>query len=311
MDNTLKNIEDCPLVTIGITCFNAEDTIERAIKSALQQDWPNFEIVVVDDGSTDNSLYIIKKYLQINPCIRLFQHEKNGGFPSALNTIIENALGEFVAFFDDDDTSIPCRLSHQVKRIREYRQLSGNDLILCYSNRYVKIPGKSTIHLGLAVGRCAPEPHGMAVADYIFGIRYYSEYKWGVFGSGTMMAARSTLVQIGYFDESFRRNAEFDLTIRAAFLGVHFIAVDKPLMTQYKTFTSDKSKKKTLQYSLLLRKKYRDYLKSRHAYLSSMIYAYGNYFNSKNMRLLCLLCKIISSICYPQKMIYRIRNRLK
>ena len=49
-----------PLITIGITCFNAENTIANAIKSALNQDWLNFEIIVVDDCSIDNSQNIIK-----------------------------------------------------------------------------------------------------------------------------------------------------------------------------------------------------------------------------------------------------------
>ena len=47
-----------PLITIGITCFNAEKTIERALLSAINQDWPNFEIIVVDDASTDSSKII-------------------------------------------------------------------------------------------------------------------------------------------------------------------------------------------------------------------------------------------------------------
>ena len=50
-----------PLITIGITCYNAEKTIRRAVDSALSQDWPNYEVIVVDDGSTDNSLKILRE----------------------------------------------------------------------------------------------------------------------------------------------------------------------------------------------------------------------------------------------------------
>lgn len=300
-----------PLVTIGITCFNAEDTVGRAIQSARQQTWPNLEIVIVDDGSTDNSCMIIQREILIDSRIRLVLHKKNMGFPAALNTIIRNSTGEYIAFFDDDDESVPERVTKQVVRIQEYNRKWDTEFVLCYSNRKVVMPGEPNFHSGMAIGRCAPEPHGQMVADYLLGIRMDPSRVWGIFGSLTMMVVRSVFLKIGCFDESFRRCAEWDIAIRAAFLGAHFIAVDEPLVIQYKTFTSDKSRKKTLKYALLLRKKHRNYLKSQNAYLSSIMYAYGNYFNSKNMRLLCFLCKIISSVCYPQKIIYRIQNRLK
>ena len=51
---------EAPLITIGITCFNAEETIEIALKSAFSQDWSNYEVIVVDDGSSDNSIEILK-----------------------------------------------------------------------------------------------------------------------------------------------------------------------------------------------------------------------------------------------------------
>ena len=56
-----KHIENQPpLITIGITCFNAENTIENALESAFSQDWPNLEVIVVDDNSTDKSFEILK-----------------------------------------------------------------------------------------------------------------------------------------------------------------------------------------------------------------------------------------------------------
>ena len=65
-----------PEVTIGILCYNAEDTIERSIQSAIKQTGCDFEIVIVDDASTDSSLSRISKFL-INPKIRLIKNTKN------------------------------------------------------------------------------------------------------------------------------------------------------------------------------------------------------------------------------------------
>ena len=98
------------LVTIGITCFNAEETIKRAIRSALGQDWQNIEILVVDDCSTDSSVEIITKAITNDSRARLIKHVKNCGPAGARNTILDQACGEFIAFFDDDDESMPGRI---------------------------------------------------------------------------------------------------------------------------------------------------------------------------------------------------------
>jgi len=91
-----------PLITIGLTCFNAADTIGRAIAAALKQDWPNLEIVIVDDCSKDNSTDVIDAYARQDQRVRLIRHEQNTGFAGALNTLIANAQGEFIAIFGRD-----------------------------------------------------------------------------------------------------------------------------------------------------------------------------------------------------------------
>ena len=78
-----------PLITIGITCFNAQDTIDNAIQSALDQDYPNIEIIVVDDYSTDNSKKVIEDAYKDK--INIILHEKNCGVAVSRNTIINNA----------------------------------------------------------------------------------------------------------------------------------------------------------------------------------------------------------------------------
>ena len=65
-----KSLTESPLISIGITCFNAESTIERAIKSALAQDWPKVEIIVVDDCSTDRSWEELARLSLYDPRVR-------------------------------------------------------------------------------------------------------------------------------------------------------------------------------------------------------------------------------------------------
>ena len=102
-----------PLITVGLTCYNAVDTIDRAIASAIAQDWPSFEIVVVDDKSGDQSLSRIQAWAARDQRIRFEQHETNRGAAAARNSIVRLAKGEFIAWFDDDDESHPSRLRVQ------------------------------------------------------------------------------------------------------------------------------------------------------------------------------------------------------
>jgi glycosyltransferase involved in cell wall biosynthesis len=240
-----------PLITIGITCFNAARTIARAVDSAVKQDWPNTEIIVVDDASTDGSDAVFRKIAQQHPHLRIIRHKNNEGYAGALNTIVKASRGEFVAIFDDDDESRSDRLATQWRRVTDYEKLHANKLVLCYSNRGIVRDGETKPHhVSRAIGREAPEPNGPIVAKYL---------------------------TVGDFDASFRRCAEWDFAVRAALQGAHFIAVNEPLITQYKTSSDDKSGKTPLKYALKLTRKHKDYLINEKAYLASKAWAHARF----------------------------------
>lgn len=291
------SITPTPLITIGITCFNAEKTIERAIQSALKQDWGNVEIIIVDDFSTDSSRQVIQKFIKNNKNIHLHQHPKNLGYPSALNTIIDNATGQYIAFFDDDDDNQPNRLAKQYKRLKTFSEKRGDAPVLCYSNRHVLVNGiekpEAFVH---AIGRNQPEPNGEIVANYLLWSEKETGYCWGEFGSCTLMTKTETLKKFK-FNPDFKRCAEWDLAIRIALQGGYFIAVNEPLISQHKTPTDDKAGEKPLQYGLMLRKTHKEYLIKNKAYWGSLMQAYArfHYFRKKKWKshlylfLACLL----------------------
>lgn len=263
-----------PLITIGISCYSAADMIQRAVMGALAQTWANREIIIVDDCSTDDSSNILKDIIRENPDIRLIRHERNSGYPAALNTILKEARGEFVAFFDDDDESAPGRLAAQYARIMAYEEAHGAPLVFCYSNRNVMAPGEMAPRLVRAIGHGPVEPHGPIVADAILGILPRNGFCWGdrAFGSCTLMARRAAFVQVGDFDTQFRRAAEMDYAIRAALLNAHFISVDAPLITQHKTLTGDKSAEIDFKYWRMIHIKHKRYLRRKNVYLGSLAY---------------------------------------
>jgi glycosyltransferase involved in cell wall biosynthesis len=257
-----------PLITIGITCYNAKSTVSGAVEGALRQSWENVEIVITDDGSTDGSWSILQECALANPQIRLIRMEKNGGVGAARQRLVEEAQGEFLVFFDDDDESLPERLARQYQRIFDYEAAHPGSAVLCYSNRDVVRTGEeSPAFTRFGIGRKPPEPSGSLVADHVLGlVKEDGAHSWGMIGSCTMMARTATFREFGGFDAQFRRCAELDFAIRAAFAGAHFISVDAPLITQYLTDTADKAGDADLRYRLLLLQKHKAYLDSKRAY---------------------------------------------
>jgi len=97
-------------VSVLMPAYNAEKYIGEAIDSVLNQTFVNFELVIVDDGSTDNTANVIKAYTDKR--IKLIQ-QKNGGVSAALNTGLSQAQGKYIARFDADDVCYPYRLQQQ------------------------------------------------------------------------------------------------------------------------------------------------------------------------------------------------------
>jgi glycosyltransferase involved in cell wall biosynthesis len=292
---------DRPLLTIAITCYNAEGTIRRALSCALAQTWSQREILVVDDASADGGAQVLLELERVHPEVQVVRHEVNRGFPSALNTLLAEARGTFIAFFDDDDESGPERLLRQYRRIVSYEARHPGAAVLCYSNRTVVLPdARSAEFQRLGIGRHPPEPSGPAVADYVLGLlKDDGRHCWGMFGSCTLMARTETLRRFGGFDSRFRRCAELDLAVRAAFDGAHFISVNAPLVTQYLTPTADKAGDAELRYRLLLVKKYNVYLKQRRAYGGAWCYMHARFYFGRHWQ--SRLWYLLALLCFPRR----------
>ena len=95
------------LVTCAFSTYNCYETLENAIYSAFNQTYKNIEILVVDDNSTDDTKELIKKLKKkSNVPFRTIFNDKNIGIGSVRNILVENSNGNYIAFFDDDDTKI-------------------------------------------------------------------------------------------------------------------------------------------------------------------------------------------------------------
>ena len=209
-----------PLLTIAITCYNAEPSIRRALDSALAQTWTPREIVVVDDGSTDRSGVVLEEVERTHDEVHVIRHSSNRGVAEARNTLLAQAEGTFIAFFDDDDESAPDRLEAQYRecrttnRIMSERQSFATRIVLSFGQGSSIQRAGPLASVGLILHHRARSCRLRVGPIYDDG-----RHSWGMLGSGTLMARTEVLRALGGFDGRFRRCAERDLAIRAALRG--------------------------------------------------------------------------------------------
>lgn len=118
--------KEAPLVSVIIPVYNAEETIHTALDSLLQQTWPNMEILVSDDCSTDSTTSIVKNYSKKHSNIRLIKGDKNSGPYVARNLALNEAQGEFITCNDSDDWTHPEKIQKQVEHLISNPGIVGN-----------------------------------------------------------------------------------------------------------------------------------------------------------------------------------------
>ncbi len=112
-----------PKISVIMPVYNGEKYLSEAIESILQQTYSNFELLAIDDGSTDRSYSILKRYQTSDSRVRILSNEGEKGIVGALNTGIKSANGEFIARMDSDDICMPNRFAVQLKFLQQNPQI--------------------------------------------------------------------------------------------------------------------------------------------------------------------------------------------
>lgn len=113
-----------PKVSVLMPAYNSEKYIAEAIESILNQTFTDFEFVIINDGSTDNTAKIVKDYAKRDKRIRFIDNKKNQGVAKTRNQLLGLANGEYIAYQDSDDISLPHRLSVQVGFLDKHKDIS-------------------------------------------------------------------------------------------------------------------------------------------------------------------------------------------
>ncbi len=199
MTNTSAGtIEDngSPLVSVLMPVYNREKFVDEAIESVLAQDYNSFELVLVDDGSTDASPQILKRWQEKDSRIVVVTAPHNEGIPGALNRGLAHSRGRYIARIDSDDVMLPGRLSAQTKFIS-----SRPDVILVTSPfEYMDADGKYISSWK------SDAPHEVVV----FLLNFFNI----VAGHGQVMYRKDDVLAEGGYSMEYPSSEDFDLWVK-------------------------------------------------------------------------------------------------
>jgi len=185
------------LISVIIPAFNAQDYITKALDSTLIQSYQHIEVLVINDGSTDNTKTIVESYQ--DPRVKLIS-QSNGGLSNARNTGIKNAQGHYLAFLDADDYWMPEKLEKQIEVLEQHTEIS-----FCSTQTRVETPGGDFINTWFC-----PE-----INDTI--LRTIFSQNAAIAGSGSSVMLTAELQkQAGVFDESLHSLEDIDMWMRYA-----------------------------------------------------------------------------------------------
>ncbi len=197
-----------PRVTVVIPSFNCVAYIEAAIRSVLAQEFQEFEIVIVDDGSSDGTSEITRALRQKYPDkIRLFE-QTNSGSAVARNRGIREARGDLIAFLDADDLWFPEKLGAQVRYLDLHPEI---DLVYC---GWAELMHDNDSEKGFPLAARTVDPD--VIDPSLSGWLYTTLLGDCVVWTSTVVARKARLLQVGDFDPDLRRGQDYDYWLRAS-----------------------------------------------------------------------------------------------
>ena len=209
-----------PIISVVLPAYNRADSIQAAAESVLRQTWQDFELLIVDDCSTDGTAETIKRLT--DPRVHCLSTPHNMGPSGARNVGIKAAQGKWVAFQDSDDEWLPEKLTLQMARL----ETRGNVDVGVYCGMVIvgSPEGGTTFR---TAARYSPDPKLESVEGDITQTLLGNS----LISTQTLMARRDVLQELGGFDEALPALVDWECVIRLSLKG-SFAFVDSPLVLQ-------------------------------------------------------------------------------
>ncbi|MBA7515277.1 Undecaprenyl-phosphate 4-deoxy-4-formamido-L-arabinose transferase [subsurface metagenome] len=301
--------DEKPKVSVIIPTYNRAHLIGRAVQSVLNQTYQDFEIIVVDDGSMDDTEEVINEFQEQDKRIRYIRYEKNKGAAAARNTGIKASRGEYIAFQDSDDEWFPEKLNESMRIITGHKDI---DFIFSYGKiiknkkiigdvgkaHWVNNTSKKEVVIKLFMGNFIP--------------------------TQGVLVKKEKIIKVGGFDESFPSASDHELWLRLIpICNIYFI--DKPLFNLYfsdECITINVKKRIRSQIRLFNKnnKILRSYIKSKMKYYLIKHKHLRNIFNTAawdannrtNNKVLATFLYVVSFIIFPNVgLFYFIKSSFK
>lgn len=205
-------MSEIPKVSVIIPSYNSGKYLNEAIESATNQTYKNLEIIIVNDGSSDNTKEIAKDWQKKDERIKYLKHQTNQGLAKARNTGIKNSQSEYITFLDADDIWLPQKIEIQIKKIKEL------DADLVFSNWYIWDPEK-----GIKVK--AFETNPIQNKDLL---NLFIKKNFG--NPSTAFLKKSSLEKVGLFDENLKSSEDYDLWLRFLLKKMKIAFYPEPLI---------------------------------------------------------------------------------
>jgi glycosyltransferase involved in cell wall biosynthesis len=203
-------------VSIIMPAFNAANTIGEAISSALNSTHTNIEILVIDDGSVDETSTIITEMSRKDPRIKYYKNEKNLGSYKSRNVMVEVATGKFIAFLDSDDTWEPNKLEECLKILEQHPEVKA----VGHALRYLDKQGKKVSYI----------PTYPTTPEELQDVQENGALPW-VFPTA-LVVERSAILEIGGFLDDWKVGADTELMVRLA--NTHGMLATKTPLGNYR-----------------------------------------------------------------------------
>ena len=209
---------DIPDVSFIVGAFNVAPFIAEAVRSALAQTGVRVEVVVVDDGSTDDTAEVVAKMAAADPRIVLYRRPRNGGHSAARNDAIPRVRGRWIAVLDGDDVIAPDRS----RRLIDLAEASGVEIV---ADNFERIAEDGT-PLGTTMMPASASPHAFAVdlAAFVGGNLTFHKARRS-FGAIKQMYDARFVARHGlrYRDDPDLRNEDFLFCAEALMAGARFV----------------------------------------------------------------------------------------
>ena len=198
--------DSLPLVTVVALCHNHARFLEPALDSILAQTYPRLEVFLVDDGSTDDSVAVLRKYAAAQPAWKTVFLPESVGNCAAFNRAFFQSQGEYIIDFATDDLLLPERIARQVAQFQQldasYGMLYGNLELISEAGEFQRL-----FHRPDKVGKLQPDPASGWVFEDVLRRFFIS--------APSMMMRRATLQALGGYDETLAYE-DFDFWVRAS-----------------------------------------------------------------------------------------------